>query len=266
MIFYDFKLGKEIEWLELNLLKNNIPISKSKIISMSGIEDETLIDTWIGELERRSTLYVTPLYDINNNIISPLKSWKEIPEYFLCVYYSYFGASDKSNGTKLFELISAYSLKNFLNGEVYVLGFPAGKNLNEYLDEISATCIEERGIPANSDYKDDGVDAIGYKLFSDNRSGNIYVLLQCAAGIHWAKKKTINLSRWTNYIQWFNNNILCSISTVDFVTQKEWSKRVSDYGIILDRLRIYNYLYKEPIDLELRKDTSIWCSDKISNT
>lgn len=264
MKYIDFKAGKEIEWLEINLLLSGRFLSKSKIQTISEEDDEDLIDSWIIELEMRNESYKSPLYEIENNLIRPLKTYKEVPEYFLCVYYAFYGAGDRSSGTKLFEMVSAYALKNFLDGEVYVLGFPEGKNLNEYLDDIAFKCKEGRGEPANSDYKDDGVDAIAYKTFDDGRSGNLYVLLQCAAGIHWSKKKSINLNRWTNYIRWFATNITCSISTVDYVNQRDWSKRVSDFGMVLDRLRIYNYLYKFEVDKNLRKETLEWCNNKLT--
>lgn len=263
MKYIDFQVGREIEWLELNLLLTGQFLSKSKISTISEEENEAVVDSWIADLEERSRNYKVPLYFIDDNIIRPLKSYKDIPEYFLCVYYAFYGASDNSNGTKLFEIVSAYALKNFLDGEVYVLGFPANKNLNQYLDEIAKRCLEGRGEQANSDYKDDGVDAIGYKTFDDGRSGNFYVLLQCAAGIHWSKKSPINVGRWTNYIRWFTTNIICSISTVDYIQQREWSKRVSDYGMVLDRLRIYNYLYQSDVDPTLRHDTLAWCESKV---
>jgi len=262
MEYIDYKVGKEIEWLEINLLLSGKFLSKSKIQTISE-EDEDVVDSWINELEKRSKNYKSPLYHIDNNIIKPLKTYREVPEYFLCVYYAFHGAGDNSSGTKLFEMVSAYALKNFLDGEVYVLGFPEGKNLNEYLDDIANKCLEGRGQPAHPDYKDDGVDAIAYKTFDDGRSGNFYVLLQCAAGIHWSKKKPINLGRWTNYINWFTTNITCSISTVDYVKQREWAKRVSDFGMVLDRLRIYNYLYKSEVDINLRKEALEWCNTKV---
>lgn len=264
MNYVDFKEGKEIEWLELNLLITGRFLSKSMIITISGKEDENVVDSWITELEERNKKYFEPIYEIENNIVRPLKSYKDIPEYFLCVHFAFNGAGGNAEGTKLFEQVSANALKNFIQGEVYVLGFPANKNLNDYLDEIAKRCLEGRGERANPDYKDDGVDAIGYKIFDDGRSGNFYVLMQCAAGIHWSNKKTINLSRWTNYVRWFPTNIICSISTVEYVSQRDWSKRVSDYGMVFDRLRIYNYLYKSSIEVSLRKSALAWCNANIS--
>lgn len=182
--YEDFKRGKEIEWLEFNLLKIGKTMSKSLIQSLAEDASEDDIASWLNELKDRQSRYLKPFYKIESNQIKPLREWTEIPEYFLCVYYSFFGASDKSKGTQLFEHISAQTLKNFIGGEAYTLGFPQGQGFNTDLDKIAKLCNEQRGMPANGNYKDDGVDVVGYKLFEDNRCANMYVLLQCAAGLH----------------------------------------------------------------------------------
>ncbi|WP_027880408.1 hypothetical protein [Mesoflavibacter zeaxanthinifaciens] len=266
--FVGFIVGREIECLEYNLLLYANPITKSIIrdlvdrtLSYEREVKEEDIDSWIATIENRSYKYLNrSLYSVENNIITPLKKWNEVPEYFLCIHFSLYGASSDITGTKLFEKISAYALKNFINGDVYILGFPANKNLNEYLDELSYLFHEHRGMQANNDYKDDGVDVIGYKKFNDNRSSNLYVLQQCAAGKHWSKKKQIPLERWTKYIYWYSKNIIESISTVDYVDLKEFGKQVSTYGMLFDRLRIYNSLYNKDIETGLRSEVLEWCN------
>ena len=261
--YIGFKAGREIEWLELNLLKNKTSLSKSTICSLSG-EDETIVDEWISVLESRINLYKQPIYSILNNRITPNYSWDEIPEYFLCLYYSFNGANDYSGGTGLFEKISALALKNFLNGEVFILGFPAGKSFNDYLDDIGNLCHEDRILPAHYTYKDDGVDVVGYKSFQDKRSSNLYVLLQCAAGKHWTAKKAIVMNRWLKYFKWYSDNLIQSISTVDFVENEKWEKHSSTFGMLIDRLRIYNFLYEKNVDPALRLEVINWCNDKIA--
>ncbi|WP_298136172.1 hypothetical protein [Flavobacterium sp.] len=261
--YIGFKAGREIEWLELNLLKNKTSLSKSTICSLSG-EDETIVDEWISILESRINLYKQPIYSILNNRITPNYSWDEIPEYFLCLYYSFNGANDYSGGTGLFEKISAQALKNFLNGEVFILGFPAGKSFNNYLDDIGSVCFEDRILPAHYSYKDDGVDVVGYKSFNDKRSSNLYVLLQCAAGRHWTAKKAIVMNRWLKYFKWYSDNLIQSISTVDFVENEKWEKHSSTFGMLIDRLRIYNFIYEKNVDPALRLEVINWCNDKIA--
>jgi len=257
--YFDFKPGKEMEWLELNLLFSNRPLSKALLIELSG-ENEEAVDGWLTKLEWRAKLYITPPYQVMENRIIPVRSWRDIPEYLLCVYYSFHGAGDATDGTKLFEDISAMALKNFINGDVYALGFPSGKGLNVFLDEIAALCYEERMIRANGSYKDDGVDVVGLKNFGDQRSASLYVLLQCAAGQNWTQKKKIELNRWTNYVRWYPENIILSISTVDYVEHKDWDKHSSSFGMLMDRLRIYNSLYLSDVRADLRTNLLTWCN------
>lgn len=262
--YLEFKKGREIEWLELNLLRTGEGMSKSLISSLTDGVLEEEIDSWIRELEYRSSMYSNPYYEVKNNKINPLLIWSAIPEYYLCVHYSYFGAADNTNGTKIFEKITAQALKNFIGGDVYSLGFPEGKGLNAYLDEFVKYCCEKRGINANGDYKDDGIDVIGFKLFNDNRSANLYVLIQCAAGINWRTKKKIELNRWTNYILWYPECIISSISTVDYVSQRDWEKQNSSFGMLIDRVRIYNTLYTVDVEQNLRNDTLAWATPTIN--
>lgn len=261
--YIEFKKGKEIEWLELNLLRTGEGMSKSLISSLVDGVPEDEIDSWIRELYRRTSMFSIPYFEVKDNKINPLRNWSEIPEYYLCVHYSYYGAADETNGTKIFEKITANALKNFIDGEVFTLGFPEGKGLNTYLDEFVNYCFEKRGVKANGDYKDDGIDVIGFKLFNDNRSANLYVLLQCAAGINWKTKKKIELNRWTKYIFWFPECIISSIATVDFVSQRDWEKQNSSFGMLIDRVRIYNTLYKYDVEEGLREDTLNWAKQTI---
>jgi len=113
------KESKEIECIELNLLLNKKTLSKSEIITLGDSINEENVDDLITKFEIRSVLYRDELYRIQNNRISSNRTWHEIPEYFLCLYYSYYGADDNSGGTKLFERISAEALKNFIIGLQY---------------------------------------------------------------------------------------------------------------------------------------------------
>jgi len=259
--FLPYVQGREIEWLELNLLKSNLPLSKSTVLSMLPDPDEDSVDSWFSELIERGYELSTPYYSLIGNTLSPIYSWEVVPEYFLCLYFSYNGAANDKIGTKLFERISGIALQNFIGGGISTFGFPSDKNLNEFLDYIAPLCFEKRGIQANADYKDDGVDVLCYKNFGDERSGNMYVLLQCAAGINWAGKKPISLTRWLRYIYWASTNVITSLSTTDYVNKRAWEKRTDDFGLLIDRCRVINW-YSKIVDGALRQEVIDWCIAK----
>ncbi len=261
--YFPYSEGMEIEWLELNLLKSGRPLSKSTVISLLTDPDENAIDSWFSELVDRNYDFPEPYYKLRGNTLVPLKAWVDIPEYFLCLYFTFSGAYADKIGTELFERISGVAIKNFIGGEIFSLGFPSGNNLNAELDRLAPLCFEDRGRQAHHDYKDDGVDIICYKTFGDNKSSNLYVLLQCAAGLNWKAKKTINMDNWVQYIFWATKNIVTSLSTTEYVKDRQWEKSASVYGILMDRNRILNW-YSKSIDKNLRKEVQIWCTEKVS--
>ena len=71
------------------------------------------------------------------------------------------------------------------------------------------------------------------------------------------------MNNWGLYIKWYRENIIQSISTVDFVENVRWNKRTSTFGMLIDRLRIYNFLYEKSVDPDLRLEVTNWCNDKI---
>jgi hypothetical protein len=265
------------DWAELSVVFYNSKLSKSKLISL--LEDngysedidykgDELFDSIILELEKRKSLYgSTPPYTIVNNIISPLINWQDYPEYLLCLIFSYWGAADSHEGTKLFEQVSNIALKNYLNGEAITIGFPNEGNLPTQLDSLAALINEDRSNknpPSHS--KDRGVDVIGWNSFGDNRRGQIIILMQCAAGGNWSKKKNILLSVWSQYIHWYFETTIPSMAITEILPSTKWANAVENYGIMFDRARLYRYLYKHAtsVDLALRNEVILWCNSKLN--
>lgn len=260
-----FKEGKEVEWIELNLLLGGEPISKASLLTASDKFEEN-IESWLSELEFRIRTMGSAIapYSIEHGRVKPLKSWLEVPEYLLCAFYSYHGAAKSPIGTRLFERISGAAVQWFISGKHVSLGFPSGVSFNTHLDNIAKSCSEHRMNPAPGAYKDDGVDVFVFKSFDDMRPSNFYVLMQCAAGIHWRNKGSISLNRWCNYINWYRENIVTSLATTDVIPAKEWNHRTSDHGLLMDRLRIYRCLYSsDVVDAKLRKETIAWCKKNV---
>lgn len=264
------------DWAELNVVYSGSPLSKSKIISL--LEDngytedvdyngDELFDSILQELERRKSLYGNnPPFTITNSIISTQIDWNDYPEYLLCLIFSYWGASNAQNGTSLFEQVSNIALKNYLGGEAVTLGFPNAGNLYGHLDNLAKLINEDRASknpPVHA--KDRGVDVIGWNSCGDNRKGQIIVLMQCAAGRNWNLKKQILLDVWSQYINWNYYTTIPSLAITEIVDSKKWSNAIENYGVVFDRARLYNYMYKgsNTIDNTLRTAVIQWCKTKL---
>lgn len=265
------------DWVEINIIYANTPLSKSKLISLledNGFEkdvdydEDSLFDSVMHELQRRETLYGnTPPFSIESNIVTPNNTWDERPEYFMCLLFSYWGAANAGNGTQLFEQISNIVLKSYLNGNAITLGFPNEGDLPGQLDSIAINLREERAIinpPIAA--KDRGVDVIGWLGCDDDRKGQTIILMQCAAGRNWMLKKRIMLDVWAQYINWNYYTTIPSLSITEVIEDKKWSEAVIQYGVVFDRARIFKYLYKPTIaiDNELRDAIIDWCNNKMN--
>jgi hypothetical protein len=205
-------------------------------------------------------------YTIENNVVMPALSWEDAPELFMCLLFAYWGAWQKHSATKLFERLSNEVLISYLGGQAVTLGFPNPENLTSQLNTLAATLFESRGSrnPEFTD-KDRGVDVVGWKSFNDNRSGQIVLLMQCAAGRNWDSKKQIPLTTWAKYINWNHTTTLPCMSVTEIVTSAKWQNRTDDYGILFDRARIFQYIYRHgyPVNQALRDEILTWCSEQI---
>jgi hypothetical protein len=265
------------DWVELNVIHSNEPISKAKLISL--LEDngfandvdydgDSLFESVIQELQRRQTLYGNnPPFSVENNIVTPQNAWNERPEYFMCLLFSYWGAANAGVGTQLFERISNLVLKSYLNGKAITLGFPNEGDLPGQLDHIAQTLCEDRAaINPPTAAKDRGVDVIGWLECEDSRKGQVILLMQCAAGGNWRLKKRVMLDVWSQYINWNYYTTVPSLSITELVADNSWSEAVVQYGVVFDRARIFKYLYKPTvvIDAALRQAIVDWCNNKMN--
>gem|GEM_PF-3085332 len=252
--------NKEIEriadWIELYVLLKNSDLSKSQLTSIleednSDDIDESLVDSILTTLEYRQRLYGSSCpFIVNNSIIRQQNEadWHKIPEHIICLYYSTYGGNYIPNiedGRKLFERITFCCLKLFLNAEGVVIGFPAEKNLKEQLDYIAEKINAKRNDDPRSTDKDRGVDIILYKKLDDLRSNHILLFVQCAAGKNWNTKKACSIESYRRYFTFHANTAMCAISTTQIVNKKNWDNVCDDYGLVIDRARLFRMLHHQ---------------------
>lgn len=256
------------DWVEFNVIYDNRTFSKSRIFSwLRAFDDtieETTIDSVMSELIRRSELYgnASP-FIVERKSIIPKVRWSQRPELTMCLIFSIRGVVKKKgedDGTKLFEILSSKAVKSYLNGEAEVIGFPDQKKLTKQIESITKKTCERLGSrkPRPKD-KDKGVDIIAWKPHGDKRSNQIVLLLQCGAGTHFAKKKSISLTAWTEFVQWSAKPGIGILIPI-IPSEEQWIKIRDDYNLIFDRVRIYRAIHNSSFSKrKLRKQILNWC-------
>ena len=270
-------INRIADWIELHILYSNTSISKSKVLSIlqkDGVSvEEEDIDSVITELERRLNLYgkTKPFEIVGTNIFPKLK-WKNIPEFTLCLYYSTYGVgttakgAKRDMGTKLFEDITKSCLENYLQSKGHLFGFPSPLSFKKQLDDFAKAINEKRFEDPNPHDKDRDVDLIVYKQLDEFRDNCILFFVQCAAGKNWDEKKTVPIESYRRYMSFCLKAAVSSLAITQVVDMNDWRNACDDYGIIIDRARIFRLLTdkKNIIPKKLNQEIIEWCKTKLN--
>jgi len=256
------------DWAELFSTYTKGDLSKSGlgayIEASSGSEaDEAIIDSAWQELEFRQFLYgEKPPFQVVHNILKCIINWEEIPEYMACLIFALEGNPENSLASGvLFERITEQAIKNFLKCNSLRTGFPN----KTPVEDIARTINEKFNYEYPSYRQDRDLDIVAWKDFGDNRSSQIVLLTQCAAGHNWSSKlKDLNIDAWRNYIHFACKPIKAFSIPIIISDKNILEEHSSDAGVILDRSRIYrNVINTIPPD-NLRGELKTWCEQRLS--
>lgn len=271
------EVNRIADWIELYVLINNSSISKSKVISIlqkdSVTVEEEDIDSSIQELKRRLDLYgiIKPYVITGNNITSSL-DWKEHPEHVLCLYYSTYGVGKtqkgarRDMGTKLFEDITKACLENGFDCPSTMFGFPNPLPFKKQLDAFAKAINEKRYDDPEPHDKDRDVDLIVYKQLDDIRNNCILIFVQCAAGKNWDEKKVVAIESYRRYISFSLKSTVASLSITQVVDIADWNNACDDYGIVIDRARLFRMYTskKNVLPKKLNQEITEWCKANLN--
>lgn len=264
------------DWVELSLAVESETLSRatlgSVIESATGYEpgENFVGDVW-RQLTARANRYVRSYYDIGPAIVrrGPASS---LVDYRACLLFSTYGVSDElRSDPKLFERLTARAIKRYLDGDVFVFGWPPMDGVEPAIAGRVRQCAEAMGErfaeAPGARYKDRGVDVVAWRSVhepaSDRRSGKIVMLSQCAAGSHWRSKTTeLPFRAWSQYIHWAAEPI-CSFALPSVVPDDLWHDVSREAGVVFDRIRIANLLGGELDDLELMTALQGWVGQAI---
>lgn len=255
------------DWVELFVTSNQEDISKSRVRSFieqqSGTEpsDSDIDNIWL-ELEHRQFLYGdNPPYTVDCDLIVSVLDWNECPEYLTCLIFSLYGNPDDSiTGGRIFEKISNEAIRNFIGGKSIIFGAPSSISVEELAIELNEKFVSE--FPTRRNDRD--LDIVAWKPFGDNRSSQVVILIQCAAGHNWKSKlNQLSLDAWTKYIHFACTPIRGFSLPLILSNSSDLFERSMDGGLILDRSRIYRNSITENPSNDLREELKTWCLSRL---
>lgn len=262
------------DWVELAVVTTEQVLSKMRISRFieqqtGGEPDEAFLSDIWRELSKRETLYVQRPFKIDSISVETCADFSTKIPYMTCLLMSLLGVT-RSKTAKLFERMTAVAVKKYLRGEAVVFGWPVKtggrSSIRDRVIELTGRLNERFVESPRAKYKDRGVDVVGWKPFEEQRSSQIVVLLQCAAGQDWRSKTTeLPIGSWEQYIRWACNPIT-AFAVPCIISDALWHDVSREAGILFDRVRITNLLSNETLDKSLEKELAQWVSAELSNT
>ena len=168
--------------------------------------------------------------------------------------------------SKLFEKISMNAVKNYLGKNSKGLLTPCKLNKHS-LECIAKTLSEQFGtinnLPPHT--KDAGVDFIVYKPIDTRKKGNVVILGQATLGRHFHKKKSINITKWQEFIPFAITPIRC-LSIVEYLTSEKLKSEQNEFekAIVFDRGRLIKYYHPDE-DKTLNDEITKFITNSINN-
>lgn len=271
------------DWIELELASGEASLSKTKVGSI--VESETgsepreafLTDVW-RQLEERQARYTKKFFRCEGDLAirSLAAEVTAQPEYIACLLFSLYGVDDEYRlDPKIFERLSAEAIKNYIQGKVFVFGWPVLPNIETDIGlrvKAVASAAKERFVESPAArYKDRGVDVIAWKPFlehdaDEHRSSQVVILAQCAAGGNWRKKTTeLPYQSWIQYIHWARDP-QTAIVVPRVISADLWHDISREGGVVFDRIRIVNLLPDGVSEADLKDAIETWISDQIKES
>lgn len=176
------------------------------------------------------------------------------------------------DGTTLLEKISAIVAKEYLGerADSFVFGTAVE---GKFKDKIKDLCkrvgegISFQSFAKHSPIqKDDKLDVVAWKSFSDELHSKLIVFGQCKTGTSWEDQQTIELQPDSFCRKWLQVYPVVTPVKMFFCSQyfpiDSYNKAINA-GIVFDRLRILDYLPND-IDSILASEIENWCTGALA--
>ncbi len=269
------------DWIELELAAGEPQLSKAKVSSIvesaTGSEpgEAFLSDVW-RQLEERHSRYSRRFFLCDGDLVLRSLDQATPSEYTACLLFSLYGVSDEHRtDPKIFERVSAEAIKNYLEGRVFVFGWPVLPDIQTDIalrvKDVAAAAREKFVESPAERYKDRGVDVIAWKPFEEHSSGEhrsnqLVILAQCAAGANWRQKTgQLPFKAWTQYVHWACDPLI-AFAVPRVIPEELWHDISREGGILFDRIRIVNLLPNGVPQEELRAEIGAWVDRELEES
>jgi len=192
-------------------------------------------------------------FSINGGVIRyGAKLEDALVPYVFCLCLAYLGEKYSTKTLKprlMFEELAAFAAAQYVGGKHFIFGTSRsrdGGQTKRFTDAVTALCkfIGEgkafRQQPGLNK-KDDHVDVVVVKHFSDRATSKLVLFGQCASGVGW-RSKTSELQPKTFWDQWIElsrvSDVLRSFFIPFPIDPKEWDYQARRAGLLFDRVRI----------------------------
>lgn len=171
-----------------------------------------------------------------------------------------------TNGTQLLELLSSEVARKYLGNRAKSLVFGTAEDAGDFPGKINSLCqaLGEGGgfagqVGRDRQKKDDKLDVVAWKPFSDQREGKLIAFGQCKTGTSW--KDTVSQLQPDNFCKkWFLTQPTHIPVRMFFVSEAlssvEWRNECMDAGLLFDRCRIVDFT--EDINADLTANLRNW--------
>lgn len=183
-------------------------------------------------------------------------------------------SSAAHNPAKLFEEVVAVALAAYVGGTSFRFGAPRRlpvptgfKDALEYIGTSTNECLGNVVDFVDGHEKDQGLDIIAWRPFSDRRPGQVIAIAQCAIGVNW-RKKLGDLpwidGPWSTYLATLTTPTrVMAIPGVYDADRASWNADSKRAGMILDRVRLEYLMSDQRLSDEITAEVKHWCRRRI---
>ena len=185
-------------------------------------------------------------FSIDYRVLRLKSNWEDFPAYTFCLCLSYSVPEDLEP-RKLFERLSCIAAKCYIQGNGIGFGSPRTQLPAQFREAIRKMCelIGEGGDfrdQPSLNAKDDTLDLVVWKDFTDKLPSKIFIFGQCASGKNW-EAKLGELQPDAFLRQWMQVPFVSPSPTRSFfiphrIEPRKWDFIARKAGVLFDRCRI----------------------------